>query len=214
MAPSPTRPWQVYNIQPMSESLKPDPILLEIPDQFESQRLLIRVPRAGDGPAVNAAVIDSLETLRPWMPWAQAAPSLEESEAVCRTNWAKFLLRQDITLRLYLKGTDTVIGSSGLHRIDWSIPSFEIGYWVGRRYEGQGYATEAVRAISGFAIRRLAARRLEIRADARNARSRRVAERAGFGLEGIHRCFGRDVSGELCDMCIYARIIQDSVREA
>lgn len=185
-----------------------EPRLLEIPDAFESERLTIRVPRAGDGAGVNTAIVESLDTLRPWMPWAQTAPTVEQSETNCRTAWARFLLREDITLRLYLKGTDTVIGSSGLHRMDWSVPRFDIGYWVGRRYEGQGFATEAVRAIAEFAIHRLQARRLQIEVDDRNERSWRVADRCGFTLEGIHRSRQRDVAGRLCDLRMYARIVE------
>ncbi len=184
-----------------------DPLLLEIPDRFDSERLTIRVPRAGDGAGVHAAIVESMDTLRPWLPWAQHEPTLEESEANCRKAWIEFLARRDITLRLYLKGTDTVIGSSGLHEIDWAVPRFEIGYWVGRRYENQGYATEAVKAISEFAVKQLGARRLQIHTDDRNERSWRLAERCGFALEGIHRNYRRDASGRLCHIRIYARII-------
>jgi len=183
-----------------------EPVLLDIPDAFDSARLTIRVPRPGDGPGVNTAIVDSLDTLRPSMPWAQIAPTPEESEANCRKARAEFELRRDITLRLYLKGTATVVGSSGLHWIDWEVPKFEIGYWVGKRFEGRGYATEAVRAIATFARERLGARRLEIRCETRNDRSRRVAERAGFELEGIHRHDGRDFAGALYDTCIYALV--------
>lgn len=122
-----------------------NPVLLDIPDELETERLLIRVPRAGDGPAVNAAVLDSLETLRPWMLWAHNPPTIEQSEAHCREARANFVARTRITLRLYLKGTETVIGSSGFVRLDWSVPKFEISYWIGKRYEGHGYATEAER---------------------------------------------------------------------
>ena len=200
MRQSERRPWP-------DQPAMTDPILLDIPDRFDTERLTIRVPRAGDGPSVNAAVIESLDTLRPWMPWAQSAPSLEQSEINCRKAWAQFLLRNDITLRLYLKGTDTCVGSSGLHQIDWSVPKFEIGYWVGQRHEGQGLATEAVRAIADFAVASLAARRLEIRTDSRNERSRRVAERAGFRLDAILNHSARDMHGDLCHMCLYMRPI-------
>ena len=182
-----------------------DPMLMEIPDEFETERLTIRVPRAGDGPDVNAAIMRSLETLQPWMPWAKEAPSVEESESRCRMARAKFLLREDITLRLYLKGTRTVIGSSGLHFIDWSVPKFEIGYWVGKSFEGHGYATEAVRGIAAYALDRLGAQRLEILVDERNVRSCRIPERCGFMFECLRHNLKRDHHGQLCNMRAYAR---------
>lgn len=52
------------------------------------------------------------------------------------------------------------------------------------RFVGRGYATEAVRGIAAFAFDALAARRVEIRCEPLNRPSARVAERAGFRLEG------------------------------
>jgi RimJ/RimL family protein N-acetyltransferase len=114
-------------------------------------------------------VTESLEELRPWMPWA-------------RRELAAFLERSDLMLLLFLKGTETLVG--GPHRIDWSVPRFEIGYWCRTRFAGRGYITEAVRGITGFAFDQLGARRVEILCDSLNVRSARVAERAGFRFEG------------------------------
>jgi RimJ/RimL family protein N-acetyltransferase len=57
-----------------------------------------------------------------------------------------------------------------------------------------------------MARRTLAAVRLEIRSDARNAASRRVAENCGFDLEGILRKSRRNTGGELADSCMYAKV--------
>ena len=183
-----------------------DPLLLDIPDTFESDRLIFRVPRAGDGPATNAAVLRSFDTLKPWMPWAQEKPSLETSECNCRRAFAQFLLREDITLRVYRKGNPEIIGSTGLHAPDWQIRKFMIGYWIGQAHEGNGYATETALAITGFAIEKLQARRLEIHVDPRNEHSARVAERAGFKLEAIRRNESQDVDGEVRDMMVFVMI--------
>lgn len=47
------------------------PILLDWPDTIETPRLIIRVPQAGGGAQLNAAIAESIDELRPWMPWAQ-----------------------------------------------------------------------------------------------------------------------------------------------
>ena len=73
---------------------------------------------------------------------------------------ARFAGREDLMLLLLLRGTRTFVGNSGLHRIDWEVPKFEIGYWCRTRFTGQGYVTEAVRGISAFAFDTLGARRL------------------------------------------------------
>jgi hypothetical protein len=104
------------------------PILRDFPDSFETERLLIRSPMPGDGAGVYAVVTESLEELRPWMPWARNELTVDVEEENMRRARAAFLERSDLMLLLFLKGTNTLVGGSGLHRIDWSVPRFEIGY--------------------------------------------------------------------------------------
>ena len=100
-----------------------------------------------------------------------------------------------------------MVGSSGLHRINWAVPKVEIGYWVRTPYAGQGYITEAVAALTDFAFTTLAAHRVEIRCDARNERSAAVARRSGFTLEGILRCEDRcPLTNELRDTMVFAKV--------
>ncbi len=188
--------------------MKP-PILRDFPESFETQRLLIRSPLPGDGPELHAGVNESLGELTPWMPWPKEHRTVEDSEASVRRARARFVAREDLMLLLLLKGTETLVGSSGLHRIDWDVPKFEIGYWCRTRFAGQGYVTEAVRGITAFAFEALGARRLEIRCDSRNLPSARVAERAGFRLEGELRNNELDTGGHLRDTLVYAMIPEE-----
>ena len=183
-----------------------DSVLVEFPDRFETERLTIRSPLPGDGTELQAAVAETIEDLRPWMPWADHVPTAEEEEVEVHRARARFLTREDLWLFLFLKGTHTLVGGSGFHQIDWNVPRLEIGYWVRRRFQGRGYISEAVRGISCFAFDTLGARRLEIRCDARNVRSRRVAERAGYELEATLRNHSLAVDGSLRDTLIYVRL--------
>ncbi|MBE2225506.1 MAG: GNAT family N-acetyltransferase [Anaerolineae bacterium] len=187
-----------------------DPILKEFPNSFDTERLTIRCPMPGDGPALNEAVLESIEELRPWLPWAKETPTLENTEANVRKGYTRFLNREDLWLLLFLKDTNICIGGSGLHRIDWGVPKFEIGYWLRTSYVGQGYMTEAVAGITDFAFDMLGAKRVEIRCDALNERSASVAQRLNFPLEGILRCEARNqTSGKLRDLMIFAKIASD-----
>lgn len=181
-------------------------LLLEIPDCIATQRLLLRGPAPGRGPEIHEAVTESLEQLRPWMPWAREARVPEDSERHCREMLARWHSREELDFCFYDKARGMFIGKGGLHTIDWSVPKVEIGYWIRSSCAGQGYATEATLGLVAFGREHLGARRFEITSDARNAPSRRVAERAGFELEGIRRRSRRDGAGELADSCMYARI--------
>ena len=185
-----------------------DTLLEDVPERLETERLILRIANGADAPALNEAVTESLDDLRPYMPWAQAAPSPEQSHADCRRMQAKFLLRDDLALFMFERRADGseggFVGGTGLHRIDWNVRRFELGYWCRTGRQGRGYVTEAARALTRFAFDTLRARRVEVRMDDANARSWRVAERAGFALEGVLRSDSLNPLGAARDTRLYA----------
>ena len=182
------------------------PIMREFPFEFETERLTIRGPKPGDGTAVREAVLESQDELKPWMPWAEDIPDEEAYETLVREGNLRFLGREDLWMILFLKGTNTVVGGSGLHRIDWSVPKFEIGYWVRTAYAKQGFITESTEGIAQFAFDVLGAKRVEIRCDALNERSAAIPKRLGFALEGVLKHEARHhITNELRDTMIFAK---------
>ncbi len=181
-----------------------------VPEQFETERLIIRAPQPGDGKAINDAVRESLEELRPWMRWAQAVPSIAEQETYAREAALRFRNREDLPLWFYRKSDGLYLGGSGLHNIDWEVPRFEIGYWIRTSAVGQGYVTEAVNGITAMAFDKLKAVRIEIRCDARNQRSAAVALRAGYTLEARLHNESRAPDGELRDTLIFVKFREGS----
>lgn len=182
------------------------PVLRDFPEAFETERLIIRTPRPGGGKELNTAVCETIESLQEWMPWATPVPTVEQSEEYCRLAYSKYIARTDIPLNLFLKDDTTYVGGSGLHPKDWQVPSFEIGYWCRKKFEGQGYITEAVQAITRFGFETMGAKRIQIRCDSRNLRSRRVAERAGYQLEAELRNDSTATDGSLRHTLVFARI--------
>lgn len=182
------------------------PILQDFPDRFESERLLIRTPLPGDGAEIHAAITESLDELRPWMPWAHLEQTVDEVESNVRQAHADFIARRDLRLHIYRLDGGAFVGSSGLHRIDWTVPRFEIGYWVRTSVAGRGFATEATRRIADFAFADLGAERVEIWCDAANERSAAVARRAGFTFEARLTRNRRNTSGALTDSLCFARL--------
>lgn len=181
-------------------------LLLDLPETIETERLTLRAARPGQGPELHAALVESFEQLRPWMPWARELQSPEQTETFARDAYAKWHARETIDFSWFRKADGLLVGRGGLHTIDWAIPKFEIGYWIRTSCARAGLATEGTRGLVDFARTQLGARRMEITADARNAASRRVAEKSGFVLEGILRQSRRDNAGELADSCMYARV--------
>jgi RimJ/RimL family protein N-acetyltransferase len=183
-----------------------EPILIDIPEEIVTDRLRIRAPRPDDDAAeMNRATVESYAELKPWMPWAKNVPTMEETAMYCRRSLARQVLRESVDFRLHLQD-GRFAGTVGFPRLNWKVPSFEIGYWLRTSLAGRGLMTEAVRALTAFAFDKLSAQRVTIQMDERNRASRRVAEKAGFALEGILRNDERDNDGGLRNTCIYALI--------
>jgi RimJ/RimL family protein N-acetyltransferase len=189
-----------------------DPILIDIPERIETERLLLQMPSTDDARAITDAITESLPELQRWMPWAQNGQTLTETEVFLRQSIASFVLRESLTYALTLKQDGQFVGMSSIFNFDWPVMACEIGYWLRTSRSGQGYMTEAVNELTRFAFESLAAQRVEIRCDGTNRRSAAVAERVGFTLEARLRNHRRNTQGDLADTLIYSRIPADGER--
>jgi RimJ/RimL family protein N-acetyltransferase len=102
--------------------------------------------------------------------------------------------------------TGRFLGGTGLHRIDWNLRSFEIGYWIRKTGQGGGHVTDAVKLLSALAFDKLEANRVFIRCAAENLRSAAVAKRAGFVYEGSIRNSIKDANGAMHDALMFSLI--------
>ena len=188
---------------------RPDPVLLDLPASIDTARLLMRPPQAGDGALLLTAVTESLPELRRFLaslPWVVAEQSLESSEVYCRNAQANFVARKDLPFLLFEKSTGALVGAAGLHRMDWTTPKAEVGYWGRTSRSGKGFISEAVLALTAFAFAQLRAVRVELVIDEANVESRKLAQRCDFTLEGVLRSERRAPDGSLRNTCIYARL--------
>lgn len=186
------------------------PILLDLPMQIETPRLLLRPPQIGEGKLLNATILESFDILHQFMLWAKEKPSLDDSEEVVRREAAHWILKpkDDPELMLFIldKKTNDLVGATGLHNIDWDVPCVETGYWVRKKYSGQGFITEAVNAITQYAFKILHVKRIAITCDVDNERSKKIPERLGYSLESIMKANRiKPVSGEVSDTVVYVR---------
>jgi RimJ/RimL family protein N-acetyltransferase len=181
-----------------------------LPLPRETARLVLRPPSAQNAEVIQTAIEESFADLHPWMDWADRLQTLEETRAFLAGAETRFRLREDFGVSAFLRETGEYVLGSGLHPRNWRVPSFEIGYWCRTSMQGQGLVTEAVRALTQMAFEDMGARRVEIRCDARNTRSRHVAERAGFPLEATLRSDARANDGSLRDTVVYALLRSES----
>jgi RimJ/RimL family protein N-acetyltransferase len=142
---------------------------------LETERLVLRAPRPQDAPAIVRLAGDlrlSQNTARIPHPYGLTDARQFIASVNCQDGEATFVITLD----------DTVIGVCGIEPRD-GVP--ELGYWLGVPYWGQGYATEAVRALIDHAFGNLRHEALQAGARVSNPASRRVLEKCGFQWSGV-----------------------------
>ncbi len=94
----------------------------------------------------------------------------------------------DIVLGVALQDGDTLIGTVGLHRIDWKNRHASFGILIGEKSEwGKGYGTEATGLMTAYAFDTLNLNRVWLHVYEHNDRGRRAYEKVGFQREGVLR---------------------------
>ena len=162
----------------MSETLQP---------AIETKRLVLRqlepgdidsIHRLGDDPAVAAGLSDL-----PHPYPRQMAAGLVRGMSEAAAAGAAYAF--GVALKAAAP-PDSVIGIVFLI-LDPPHRRAELIYWLGRPYWGNGYATEAVRAVLGFGFESLHLNRIHASYFTANPASARVMAKAGMQFEGVMR---------------------------
>ena len=177
------------------------PFFLRVSDRLELRQ---RMPE--DAEELFALTAANRVRLREWLPWLDGCTRVADT----RENIEATLRQADAGtgLAVCLWSEGRIAGVGGYNAIDRTNLSGHIGYWLGAEFEGRGLMTSANRALVAHGFTALGLRRQTIAAATGNVRSRAVAERLGFVLEGVLReaemLYGRSV-----DHALYAQTVSD-----
>jgi ribosomal-protein-serine acetyltransferase len=168
-------------------SLKPS----RTPHRVETERLVLRCYEPADSQALQVVCAANREHLLPRLAWAEADPqTLDEKLDLVLTFRSNYDSEVNCVMGIFHAETGDLLGGTGFH--PGSGHDFtkirEIGYWVAQSHEGQGYITEAVKALLVVAFKVLALQNVIIRCEPDNTRSLAIPERLGFVNEGLLRC--------------------------
>jgi RimJ/RimL family protein N-acetyltransferase len=142
---------------------------------LETARLVLRAPRLGDVKAVAALANDrriAENTAR--IPHPYRVTDAEDFVTTANRGGETSFV---IALR-----NGAVIGACGFSQLDRHPP--EIGYWLGAKHWGKGYATEALRGVIDHVFTDLDCEAIQSAARVTNPASRRVLEKCGFQWTG------------------------------
>lgn len=177
----------------------PDSLLREaLCPALATERLVLRKPTLGDTAAITHLVNDwrVAENLRR-VPHPYAETDAEDFIAHVETG-------RDLIFLVTL--ANDPIGMIGLDLAHPERP--ELGYWFGVDHWGQGFATEAVRAVIDLAFEDLDVSHLYSAARVTNPASRHVLEKCGFQWTGVelHRFLALGSSTPVDCFCLDRRV--------
>ena len=171
--------------------------------------LVLRTLDSRDVSALFTVIDADRERLGRFLPWVEETRTEGDTLRFIDDAADERRRRRSLVLGIVVDGA--LRGTIGLHYVDWFDRSAEIGYWIASPLEGRGYVTRATQQLLGLAFGAAGLHRLVIRCAIDNARSRRVAERLGFRVEGLLR-EAQWVSGRFVDQHLLSLLRTDTPR--
>ena len=156
--------------------------LMKFPERIETERLMLRIPRMDDAPAIFAGWTQDKEVIR-YLTW-RPHQRIQETEAFIQRCLSAWEHETRFPYVITLNESGEVIGMIDPH-IEGSRVG--IGYGAARAHWGKGYVTEATRAIIDWAFQQPSIYRVYATTDVENVASQRVLEKVGMQCEGILR---------------------------
>ena len=110
--------------------------------------------------------------------------SLHDVEAWLVERASDYRAGQAIRWAMRLRDGELIGGIS--LTLNKAFESAELGYWVGKPFWGNGYATEASRKVITYGFESLQLNRIEAHSMFINEGSKKILERIGMRYEGLH----------------------------
>jgi ribosomal-protein-serine acetyltransferase len=168
--------------------------------------LEIRQFALSDAPLVYELVDRNRPYLREWLPWVDGTASVEPvAEFITRAaaQWDAGLGTQ---CGIFAGGE--LIGSIGVHPIDWANRNCSIGYWVDASQQRKGIVTRCCTSLLDYLFEELSLHRVEIRCGTGNHKSCAIPQRLGFTRDGVAR-EAEWVSGRWVDLVVWSMLEEE-----
>ena len=168
---------------------------------LETERLRLRKFTESDADAVfrNWASDDEVTKYLTW----PTHRSVENSAGYIRFCLGTYQEDSSYQWGIELKETGELFGNISAVKVENQIDAVELGYVIGRRFWGNGYTQEAVKAVIDFFFNEVGANRIAARHDINNPNSGKVMKKAGMKYEGTLRQCDRNNQG-IVDCAVYS----------
>ena len=177
---------------------------LGLDDILETERCLIKIPQINEVEFIWNLITPQVTENMLWDKWEDSSQTYENllkarKKAKSWDSW---------DAAIYLKETWKCIWRCGIPEIDKNIPSVSIWYWLSPKYWWKWIIPECVDKLLSTAFNEMGMINAVLCADSNNMKSRRVAEKCWFTLDGVIRR-ERKVKWTVRDVAVYTMLKEE-----
>ncbi|HLH39566.1 MAG TPA: GNAT family protein [Bryobacteraceae bacterium] len=165
----------------------------------------LRLLEERHAPALFHRIQHDRDYLREWLPFIEATHGEDDTLAFIRASLEQFSSNEGFAAGIW---GGELMGVIGTRKIDWMNRKVEVGYWIGREFQGRGIMTDACRLVIDHLFSDLDLHRVEIQCATGNQKSAAIPRRLGFTLEGTRRQ-AELVNGKFLDLLVFGMLRQD-----
>lgn len=169
--------------------------------ELTAGELLLRPWRTGDVPDLVRAYADP--AIQRWNLRTMTEAEAHDWVVARAARWA-----DEVGVDWAVVAGGGLVGWVGLRTLDLHDGAGEVAYWVLLAARGRGVAARALTAMTDWLFGEVGLHRLELAHASANEASCRVADRAGYPLEGVRRSEALHADG-WHDMHLHARLHDD-----
>jgi ribosomal-protein-serine acetyltransferase len=147
--------------------------------------LYLQLLQERHAPQVFSLVDHDRAYLREWLPWVDSTETVDDTLSFIRSSLEQFASNKGFVAGIWCE--QKFCGVIGTHKLDLLNRKGEIGYWLGRSFQGRGIMTDACRAVVALLVGEMDLNRVTIQCARENEKSCAVAQRLGFTEEGSAR---------------------------
>ena len=142
--------------------------------EIKTERLKLKSPQMDDGVGLTELIND--KSVVKWLSDIPFPYTVRHAEEFIERAQEKALKNESYNFMIFKN--NKMIGGIGL--TEFRKRSCELGYWLGKKYWGNGFATEAVNGILDFGFNNLERKEIYAAYKLGNEGSKRVLKKCGF----------------------------------
>ena len=147
--------------------------------------IFLELNNINTAPIFFALQLKNYEEFSKWFPWTETTKNVEDQEKYLTECITEYEENKALSLGINYKGE--WVGRIGLHTFSKYGKYADVWYWLNGSHEGMGIVSRSLQALIKFSFENFLLNKIKLDCASTNEKSKKVAERNEFKLEGVLR---------------------------